>query len=110
MRAQSQSRVLASFVSLSLCASGCAVLLGLDEFTDQTTGSASTGTGGAGGSGGEDGACMPDTAEACYSGPPVTRNEGACRQGKRTCGAEATWSTLRGRDPTGGGAVRRRGR
>ncbi|WP_437931664.1 SBBP repeat-containing protein [Sorangium sp. So ce291] len=72
------------------------MLLGLDEFTDQTTGSASTGTGDAGGSGGEDGTCTPDVAEGCYSGPPVTRNEGACREGKRTCGADGTWGACEG--------------
>ncbi|AUX42720.1 hypothetical protein SOCE26_041530 [Sorangium cellulosum] len=93
MRAQAQSYVVASLVGLGLCASGCGLLLGLDEFTDTPPGD--TG-GGAGGSGGEDSACAPDASEACYAGPPATRSEGACREGTRTCNADGTWGACEG--------------
>ncbi|WP_438010996.1 SBBP repeat-containing protein [Sorangium sp. So ce321] len=94
MRTQPQSYVLASFVSVGLCANGCALLLGLDEFTDQPPDGASIG--GAGGFGGEAPTCTLDASDACYAGPPATRNEGACQQGRRTCGADGTWGVCEG--------------
>ncbi|AUX32230.1 MULTISPECIES: SBBP repeat-containing protein [Sorangium] len=94
MRARAQFHVLLSFVGLGLCGSGCALLLSLDEFADRPPDGA--GGGGAGGSEGTDPTCTPDASEACYAGPPGTRNEGACREGTRTCGAEGTWGACEG--------------
>ncbi|WP_438036625.1 SBBP repeat-containing protein [Sorangium sp. So ce204] len=94
---QAQVYILGSIAGLILCASGCAALLGLDEFADQSPGgSGAGGVGGAGGAGGAGGGaeptpCTPDASEACYSGPPVTRNEGLCREGRRTCSTDRTW-------------------
>ena len=34
--------------------------------------------------------CAPDAIEACYSGPPATRNVGACADGTRVCNATGT--------------------
>ncbi|WP_236644682.1 SBBP repeat-containing protein [Sorangium cellulosum] len=100
MRARAQSHVLVSLLGLGLCGSGCALLLGLDEFADRPPdGAGAGGTGGAGGAGGSEGTtptCTPDASEACYAGPPATRNEGACREGTRTCGADGTWGVCEG--------------
>ncbi|WP_437321011.1 SBBP repeat-containing protein [Sorangium sp. So ce385] len=94
MQRRAQPYALASLLSLGLCASGCALLLGLEEFTDQPLEGA--GIGGAGGSGGEAPTCTPDASETCYGGPAVTRNEGACREGRRTCGVDGTWDVCEG--------------
>ncbi|WP_434047840.1 MULTISPECIES: SBBP repeat-containing protein [Sorangium] len=100
---QARAYVPGSIAGLILCASGCAALLGLDEFTDhQSPGGAGAGgvgaTGGAGGAGGEGEPtpCTPDASEACYGGPPVTRNEGVCREGVRTCSTDGTWGVCEG--------------
>ncbi|WP_437986856.1 SBBP repeat-containing protein [Sorangium sp. So ce117] len=99
---QAQAYILGSIASLILCASGCAALLGLDEFADQSPGgSGAGGVGGAGGAGGAGGEaeptpCTPDASEVCYGGPPVTRNEGICREGVRTCSADGTWGVCEG--------------
>ena len=74
-------------LGLSIFGSGCASLLGLDEFSEgSTTGTpTSSSTGGAGGmmgTGGTGGAqvCEPATQTACKSGLP-----GACAAGMQTC-------------------------
>ncbi|WP_437682446.1 SBBP repeat-containing protein [Sorangium sp. So ce131] len=94
MRAQTLFHVLVSLVCLAPGANGCALLLDLDEFTDEPPGA--EGTSGMGGAGGEEPGCTPDASESCYGGPPVTRNEGACREGKRTCAADGTWGVCAG--------------
>ncbi|XXX81701.1 SBBP repeat-containing protein [Sorangium sp. So ce134] len=94
MRAQARSHVLATLLSLGLCGSGCALLLGLDEFANRPPDG--VGAGGTGGSEGTDPTCSPDASEACYAGPLATRNEGACREGRRTCGADGTWDVCEG--------------
>ncbi|CAN93575.1 hypothetical protein sce3416 [Sorangium cellulosum So ce56] len=99
---QAQAYVLGSVVGLTVCASGCAALLGLDTFVDQSTdGAGAGGAGGAGSAGGagDDGeptACTPDTSEACYVGPPITQNKGVCRGGMRTCDTDGTWGICEG--------------
>ena len=41
--------------------------------------------------------CLPSSQEACYSGPPSTRNVGACADGTRDCNASGTaWGTCTG--------------
>ncbi|KYF49509.1 hypothetical protein BE08_28865 [Sorangium cellulosum] len=101
---QARAYVPGSIAVLILCASGCAALLGLDEFTDHQSLGGAGGVGGAGGAGSAGGAggggeptpCTPDASEACYGGPPVTRNEGICREGVRTCSADGTWGACEG--------------
>ncbi|MGK3963558.1 SBBP repeat-containing protein [Sorangium sp. So ce118] len=99
---QARAYVLGSLASLILCASGCAALLGLDEFADQSPdGAGAGGSGGAGGVGDTGGGseltpCTPDTLESCYGGPSVTRNEGMCLEGRRTCSADGTWGVCEG--------------
>lgn len=34
--------------------------------------------------------------ETCYGGPPLTTNEGMCREGRRTCSADGTWGVCEG--------------
>lgn len=34
--------------------------------------------------------CAPNSIQGCYSGPPATRNVGACEDGTQTCNAEGT--------------------
>ncbi|WP_437960611.1 SBBP repeat-containing protein [Sorangium sp. So ce119] len=101
---QARAYVPGSIAGLILCASGCAALLGLDEFTDRQSLGGAGGVGGAGGAGSAGGAgggdeptpCTPDASEACYGGPPVTWNEGICREGVRTCSADGTWGVCEG--------------
>ncbi|WP_437971385.1 SBBP repeat-containing protein [Sorangium sp. So ce260] len=94
---KAQPYALASLLGLGLCASGCALLVGLDEFTDQPPdGAGIGGAGGSRGAGGEAPTCTPDASEACYAGPAATRNEGACREGRRTCGTDGTWNVCEG--------------
>jgi hypothetical protein len=86
---------------------GCGTLLGLDDFTDQPEGSATTGAGGAGststsastaasggggasastGQGGTGGAtfCEPGMTMPCYTGPVGTEGVGLCAAGEATC-------------------------
>ncbi|WP_437909828.1 hypothetical protein WME95_19315 [Sorangium sp. So ce327] len=105
MQRQARPYALASLLGLGLCASGCAQLLGLDEFSDQTPGGTGAGglggadpmgAGGAGGAEEEAPTCTPDVSEVCYAGPLGTRNRGACREGTRTCGADGTWGACNG--------------
>ncbi|WP_438018357.1 hypothetical protein WMF18_04460 [Sorangium sp. So ce315] len=72
--------VRAGFLAFVFAASGCGLLLGLDDFEDAPAS-------GGQGSGGDDGVdtCRPDTSEQCYGGPPDTENVGLCRSGTRTC-------------------------
>ncbi len=75
---------------------GCAVLLGLDDFTEgQGTGSGGSGGGttasssssvsGAGGTGGMPMPCTPKKTQACYSGAAGTEDKGLCKGGTQTC-------------------------
>ncbi|WP_437947815.1 hypothetical protein WME98_45060 [Sorangium sp. So ce296] len=91
---RARSHVVTILLSLGLCGSGCALLLGLDDFTDQPPDGVAAG--GTGGSEGTDPTCSPDASEECYAGPPATRNEGACREGRRTCGADGAWDVCEG--------------
>jgi hypothetical protein len=98
---QARAHIPGSIAGLILCASGCAALLGLDEFIDQARAGGVGGAGGAGGSGGSGGEgeptpCTPDASEACYSGPPATKDEGMCRGGRRSCSADGTWGACEG--------------
>jgi hypothetical protein len=54
--------------------------------TDRNFGTGgSAGAGGDGGSGGSPMACIPDTKETCYSGPPETLEVGLCKSGMHVC-------------------------
>lgn len=57
-----------------------------DRNFGNTGGGAGTGgDGGAGGAGGSAMACMPDSSEACYTGPPETLEVGLCKSGTHVC-------------------------
>jgi hypothetical protein len=60
-----------------------------------TGGTGGTSTGGAGGAGGAT-ECVPNSKEACYSGPPDTVGIGACEAGQRTCDGNGVWGTCLG--------------
>lgn len=93
-----------SWVCAAYAASGCASVLGLDEFEDAPptgvggAGAATTGTGGAtstasaGGAGGTGGgmACGPGSTTACYTGPRGTEGVGLCAAGLATCEADGS--------------------
>ncbi|WP_437999204.1 hypothetical protein WMF26_03950 [Sorangium sp. So ce185] len=67
---------------ITLLASGCSTILGLDDFTDATTT----------GAGGDDTApCKLGDARACYGGADETEGVGLCVPGTQTCGADGTW-------------------
>ncbi|MEO7328945.1 MAG: hypothetical protein ABI193_10225 [Minicystis sp.] len=109
----SKNRLILSAIAVPFALTGCAAVIGLDEFsnsaasatgtgggtTSTTTtgagGTATTGTGGSAGSttstGGSGGTlCVPNTSEECYEGAPSTENVGICRRGMHTCNAEGT--------------------
>ncbi|MBK03564.1 MAG: hypothetical protein CL920_17625 [Deltaproteobacteria bacterium] len=44
----------------------------------------------------ESGPCKAGSRRLCYTGPPETRNVGACRSGKQTCKSDGTWTTCLG--------------
>jgi hypothetical protein len=85
-----------------MLASGCGILIGLDQFRDcpseggppQCTGAGGAGAGGhgsaaggggAGGGGTGGGGCVLGKEYACYDGPPGTRRVGACHDGMAKC-------------------------
>lgn len=63
---------------------GCALLIGLDEFTDAPPPRPDAG------------ACEPGTASACYAGPSATEGVGACRAGTMQCGDDGVWGVCTG--------------
>ncbi|XXT20763.1 hypothetical protein WME94_04240 [Sorangium sp. So ce429] len=67
---------------LTLLASGCSTILGLDDFTDAAT----TGAGGDGTA-----PCKLGDARACYEGADETEGVGLCAAGTQSCSAEGTW-------------------
>lgn len=73
---------------LALAATGCDLILGLDKYTEGPGGGSSSSSSG---SGGGAALCVPsvDTQE-CYSGPPTSRNVGACKTGTQTCNTDGT--------------------
>jgi len=92
-----RSRLVAALLAL-VAAPACNALWGIDALDYR--GGQAAGTGGVGGAGGLGGAaasglgasggsgpCEPDASESCYSGPPQTRDLGACQSGQRTCDA-----------------------
>ena len=95
----SSAGFLVALCAVSAAAPGCALLLGLDEFTDQPPGAGgSGGSGGAGGAGGSDvPLCTPAAQEACYAGPAATEGVGECKAGIRTCPDDgAAWGACEG--------------
>jgi hypothetical protein len=86
-------------LGFTILGTGCAALLGLDQFSEgsTTSTSASSGSGGAGGVGGMTDTsgtggtpvCQPDTQMACESGLP-----GACAAGTQTCKPDGTGYTI----------------
>jgi len=40
--------------------------------------------------------CIPNTSEACYTGPAGTAGTGVCTAGTRTCDASGNWSACFG--------------
>ncbi|EYF04109.1 hypothetical protein [Chondromyces apiculatus] len=78
------SRTLLLLTLASATASGCALVLGLDDYGDQASGTG--GDGGTGGTGGDGPvSCTPGVEEACYSGPDGTEGVGLCKGGDRVC-------------------------
>ena len=78
------SRTLLLLTLASVTVSGCALVLGLDDYGDQAPGTGGDGgTGGAGGDGPV--SCTPAAEEACYSGPEMTEGVGLCKGGSRVC-------------------------
>ncbi|WP_437928424.1 hypothetical protein WMF37_04015 [Sorangium sp. So ce291] len=67
---------------ITLLASGCSTILGLDDFTDAAT----TGAGGGGTA-----PCELGDARACYDGAEETEGVGLCAAGTQRCGADGTW-------------------
>ena len=67
---------------ITLFASGCSTILGLDDFTDAAT----TGAGGDGTA-----PCKLGDARACYEGADETEGVGLCAAGTQRCGADGTW-------------------
>lgn len=82
--------VLTPLLPLALSASGCGLVLGLDDFKDGpdgaggSSGSTSAGMNSAGSSAT---ACTPNAPSACYDGDPATKGVGKCVDGIRTCDA-----------------------
>ncbi|WP_437992526.1 hypothetical protein [Sorangium sp. So ce145] len=75
------------FFALICASSGCALVLGLDDFED----SPSPEDQNEGGNGSAD-VCRPNITEACYSGPEGTADIGLCKSGTRTCDdSGSTW-------------------
>jgi len=106
-RRLSRIHVLAA-LALGLAAAQCNVILGLDKYVDgtgnggagagttasstsSTTTASSSGQGGGsdGGTGGS-GACTPNQAMACYTGPAGTEGVGECIGGMETCAADGS--------------------
>lgn len=87
---------------------GCGVVLGLDDYTENPTGpggaagmgnggnGGQAGQGGQGGQGGGPGECMPNETAACYSGPAGTQDKGVCKAGTKTCGADSKYGPCMG--------------
>ncbi|WP_437508898.1 hypothetical protein [Sorangium sp. So ce1099] len=67
---------------ITLLASGCSTILGLDDFTDAAT----TGAGGDGTA-----PCKLGDARACYEGADETEGVGLCAAGTQRCGADGAW-------------------
>lgn len=82
-------KFLCTLLTASAFVSGCAWIIGLDEFTDQPP----PGSGGSGGGS----VCAPDTVEPCYSGPPATEGVSECRAGSRICNPDGSaWGACEG--------------
>ncbi len=97
MNDRSLRRYVLASLALTLAPTGCATLLGLDDFKEGP----GPGVGGAGGSGGMSssssgtggeatssstgGGCVDGATMACYSGPPNTVGVGQCVGGMATC-------------------------
>ncbi|WP_437678015.1 hypothetical protein [Sorangium sp. So ce131] len=74
----------------ALTGASCGLLLQLEDFEDAPEpGDQSSG-------GGTATTCTPNITEQCYSGPPGTKDVGACRQGTRVCDVSGeTWGVCR---------------
>ncbi|XXY18824.1 hypothetical protein WME88_04125 [Sorangium sp. So ce216] len=71
---------------ITLLASGCSTILGLDDFTDAAT----TGAGGDGTA-----PCKLGDARACYDGADETEGVGLCAAGTQSCSADGTWGACK---------------
>ncbi|WP_437723276.1 hypothetical protein [Sorangium sp. So ce861] len=78
MRMRTSLRCLAGLGILA--ASGCGLVLGLDDFKDGAPAGGATSAGSGGGA-----TCEPESELECYSGPPGTEDVGICRAGKQAC-------------------------
>ncbi|WP_437952191.1 SBBP repeat-containing protein [Sorangium sp. So ce296] len=78
MRMRTSLRCLAGLGILA--ASGCGLVLGLDDFKDAAPAGGATSAGSGGGA-----TCEPEREVECYSGPPGTEDVGICRAGKQAC-------------------------
>ncbi|EYF04110.1 hypothetical protein [Chondromyces apiculatus] len=89
------SRALLLLTLVCATASGCALVLGLDDYDDQAPGEGGGGTGGAGG--GEPVSCTPGVEEACYAGPEGTQDVGLCKGGTHVCNESGdAWGSCEG--------------
>lgn len=97
MNDRSLRRYVLASLTLTLAPTGCATLLGLDDFKEGP-GAGAGGSGGSGGmsssssgTGGEatssstGGTCVDGATMACYSGPPATEGRGPCAAGTALC-------------------------
>lgn len=78
MRMLTSLRYLASVGIMA--ASGCGLVLGLDDFEDAAPADGTTLTGTGGGS-----TCEPESVAKCYSGPDGTKDVGICQAGTQAC-------------------------
>jgi hypothetical protein len=89
----SLSAKLVTLCGMAFACAGCLALAGLDDEYHEVGASGAAGGGAAGGPGtpasaGSGALCVPETAIACYSGPPGTEDVGACIRGWRICNAQ----------------------
>lgn len=99
---------LGAMIAFAMASTGCAALLGIDDYQDGPGSSASSGghgggatggggTGGQGASGsGGGGVCMPGNKKECYSGPDATKGVGLCMAGESTCDESGAWGACMG--------------
>lgn len=78
------AQLLLALPLIAVTGAGCALLIGLDEFTDAPPPSPDAGV------------CEPGTANACYAGPFETEGVGACRAGAMQCGDDGAWGVCTG--------------
>lgn len=108
MNDRSLRRYVLASLTLTLAPTGCATLLGLDDFKE------GPGSGGAGGSGGmsssssgtggeaisssasSGGSCVSGTTMPCYSGPAGTEGVAKCKGGTVTCQMNGTYGVCAG--------------